>query len=264
MNSLIIKTVAPVLMASALAASNLPGNLPLPVQPAAQQQVAKTMPQDLGVSFAGYEQNLSQYYSSPLFQSFQSNQPDERDFSLPGEEPAVQDNLFKPYTETVNGVKVVFVGKGISYPVENGYTGSIASAKVSDYIPLIKKYSAQYNLDPAIPAAIMMIESGGNPHAVSDKGALGIMQIMPDTASAWGLSDPFNPDENIKTAIEILSSYYRVYNGNLALVAAAYNAGSGAVGQYNGIPPYQETQSYVQAFRRWYDYYRNMLGESGV
>ncbi len=181
-----------------------------------------------------------------------------KQLSLPNPKHASQSNQDDsfPFTKTVNGVEVVFIGKNEYYPVSNGYTGNLAMESIKKYGTLLKKYSSQYDLDPAIPLAIMKIESGGNPNAVSDKGALGIMQITKDTATQWGLSDPLNPGDNIKTAIKILHYYYTIYNGNMALMAAAYNAGIGAVSKYGGVPKYAETQNYVKNFNIWYLYYK--------
>lgn len=187
------------------------------------------------------------------------NQPAPLDQSTNQSTAQSQITPFTPFTKNVNGVNVVYVGTDEYYPVKSGYSGNLALASIKNYFPLVKEYSAQYNLNPSIPLAIMRIESGGNPEAVSDKGALGIMQITKPTASEWGLTDPLNPDESIKTGIKILHYYYSLYNGNLSLTAAAYNAGCGAVAKYNGVPNYGETQNYVIQFNFWYTYYNSSL-----
>lgn len=110
-----------------------------------------------------------------------------------------------------------------------------------------------YSLDPELLAAIASVESGGNSSAVSPKGAQGLMQLMPATASRFRVLDPFDPISNTLGAARFISylRQFRIENGdgaNLSLVEllAAYNAGEGAIQKYNGIPPYPETQEYVR------------------
>jgi hypothetical protein len=104
-----------------------------------------------------------------------------------------------------------------------------------------------YALDPALIAAIAQVESGDDPKAVSPRGAIGLMQLMPHTAARFGVTDPADPIENLLGAPRFLS-YLRRSSGAWTLpeVLAAYNAGQGAVTRYGGIPPYAETQSYVR------------------
>ncbi|MGD0152370.1 MAG: lytic transglycosylase domain-containing protein [Thermacetogeniaceae bacterium] len=103
---------------------------------------------------------------------------------------------------------------------------------------------SKYNLDPALLKAIAAAESSFDPNAVSAQGASGLMQIMPDTASSLGV-DPRNPGQSILGAAKYLRALIDDFQGNLQLAIAAYNAGPGAVKKYNGIPPYKETQDYV-------------------
>jgi hypothetical protein len=110
-----------------------------------------------------------------------------------------------------------------------------------------------YSLDPDLLAAIAKIESGGNPTAVSPKGAQGLMQLMPATAARFRVHDPFDPVSNTLGAARFISflRQYRIENGagdslSLPEMIAAYNAGEGAVQKYGGIPPYPETQDYVR------------------
>ncbi len=102
----------------------------------------------------------------------------------------------------------------------------------------------EYNISPALLKAVASAESGLNPDAVSSAGAVGLMQIMPDTARQLGV-DPSDPVQSIQGAAKYLRSLLDQFNGNASLAIAAYNAGPEAVLQYNGIPPYKETQDYV-------------------
>lgn len=110
--------------------------------------------------------------------------------------------------------------------------------------PLFLSAAGRYGIPPQLLAAVAQAESGFNPNAVSSAGAEGIMQLMPGTAAGLGV-DPFNPAQAIDAAAQLLSGYISQF-GSVPLALAAYNAGPGAVERYGGIPPYAQTQSYVQ------------------
>ena len=106
--------------------------------------------------------------------------------------------------------------------------------------------SEKYGIDDSLVKAVIYTESYFNPNATSKKGASGLMQLMPATAEKYGVSDLYNPHQNIVAGIKHLRYLQTLFPDNLKHVLAAYNAGENAVNKYNGIPPYRETQGYVK------------------
>lgn len=124
------------------------------------------------------------------------------------------------------------------------------------YVDSIRAASVEYGVNEAFLRAIIHAESAFNPRAMSIKGAQGLMQLMPGTAGDMGVLDAFNTDQNIRGGARYLGLMLHNFNGNEQLAAAAYNAGPGAVQKYGGVPPYAETQVYVQrvaALRKRYE-----------
>jgi hypothetical protein len=111
---------------------------------------------------------------------------------------------------------------------------------------LIKKYAQHYGVDPRLVQAMIRQESGFNATAVSPKGAMGLMQLMPETAASLGVEDPFNLDQNLRGGIRFLKLCLNRFNQNLPLALAAYNAGPGRVVEHQGMPPFKETHTYVK------------------
>jgi soluble lytic murein transglycosylase-like protein len=111
---------------------------------------------------------------------------------------------------------------------------------------IVERQSAEHGVSSALVRAVIHQESGEDPSAVSEAGAMGLMQLMPGTADAYGIDDPFDPEQNVAGGTALLADLLRQYHGNVKLALAAYNAGSGAVAKYHGIPPYAETQAYVK------------------
>lgn len=121
------------------------------------------------------------------------------------------------------------------------------------YAQEISDAADRYGVAPTLVQSIIRAESAFNPWAVSRKGARGLMQLMPGTASALGVRDSFNPAQNIDGGVRHLRSLIDRYGGNLPLALAAYNAGAQAVDWYRGIPPYPETQQYVRRILSLYE-----------
>jgi len=112
---------------------------------------------------------------------------------------------------------------------------------------LVQEHANLHSLRPELVRAVIQIESGFDPRALSPKGAMGLMQLMPDTARRFGVRNPWDPEQNIRGGTRYLRQLLDQYQGNEELALAAYNAGSGAVARYGGrVPPYRETRDYVR------------------
>lgn len=114
------------------------------------------------------------------------------------------------------------------------------------YDKLIERVARAQGLDADLLRAVIETESNYDPNAISDKGAVGLMQLMPETAKDMGVSDPFHPAENLVAGARHLRRLIEKYQGQLKLALSAYNAGEKAVDRYKGIPPFPETQEYVK------------------
>lgn len=117
---------------------------------------------------------------------------------------------------------------------------------------VVGKVSPQYEVDPQLVLAFIAVESGFNPRAVSPKNAQGLMQLIPETARRFRVKDAFNEEDNIKGGVRYLQWLLAFFRGDVALVAAAYNAGERAVEKYKGIPPFPETRDYVRRISALY------------
>jgi hypothetical protein len=129
---------------------------------------------------------------------------------------------------------------------------AVALVKVAELETAVRKYARQHGVDEDLVWAVMRQESGFNPRAISPKGAMGLMQLMPGTASSMGVADPFDMEQNIAGGIKYLEKCLRQFNQDVSLALAAYNAGPQNVVKYQGCPPFPETRQYVMAVLQTY------------
>jgi soluble lytic murein transglycosylase-like protein len=126
---------------------------------------------------------------------------------------------------------------------------------------LVEEAARRYGLDPALVDAVVRTESGYDPSATSPAGAMGLMQLMPATARALGVADPYDPVQNVHGGVRYLRGLVDRF-GDVTLALAAYNAGPGAVARHGGVPPYPETRAYVERVLRAWQRARVDLGGS--
>lgn len=124
--------------------------------------------------------------------------------------------------------------------------GQLVPVPSADLEPLIQRQSDSQNLDPKLVKAVIQVESGYNHKALSNKGAMGLMQLMPDTASLFNVRNAFDPEENLRAGTRYLRQLLDRFAGRVELALAGYNAGPGAVEKHRGVPPYAETRDYVK------------------
>lgn len=150
-------------------------------------------------------------------------------------------------------------------PESRGTGGApLPSGALTPYAEIISRASRETRVEPELIEAVIMAESGGDPNALSRVGAMGLMQLMPDTAQALGITNPWDPAENILGGTRHLAGLLKAAptwpaeDGTppIWLAVAAYNAGEGAVRKYRGIPPYPETQGYVVTVASYYEGFR--------
>lgn len=163
---------------------------------------------------------------------------------------------YKPKTDPME-----LSGNAIKNPVEYDTRVLINQGikKNSAFYPIILKASSRYQVDPNLVRAIIMAESGFNPSAVSKKGAKGLMQLMPKTAQQLGITDSFNPEHNIDGGVRYFKQLLDRFNGETELALAAYNAGSRYVRQYQGVPPFKDTQCYIEKVLSYYQSYSRQI-----
>ncbi|MGA9508947.1 MAG: lytic transglycosylase domain-containing protein [Candidatus Sulfotelmatobacter sp.] len=134
--------------------------------------------------------------------------------------------------------------------VAANFRGTLTTA--ADIDNAIEQAAARHNVDPNLVRAVVKVESNFNPNAVSRKGAMGLMQLMPSTARQLKVNNPFDPEQNVDAGVRHLKQLLESYGGDIKLTLAAYNAGAGAVARSSGVPRYAETQNYVRRITNLY------------
>jgi len=134
----------------------------------------------------------------------------------------------------------------------------------TSYDYLILRMAKEYGVDPALVKAVVHAESAFNPYATSHKGASGLMQLMPGTAEEYGVTDIYDPVQNIRAGVRYLRDLLSRYDDKHTLAVAAYNAGPEAVQRYRGIPPFSETQDYVKKVLRFKKLYTQVGWADGI
>jgi TPR repeat protein len=124
----------------------------------------------------------------------------------------------------------------------------------------VNRLAPRFGLDPKLVTAVIAVESAFQVDAVSPKNAQGLMQLIPETATRFGVDRPLDTDQNLRGGMGYLRWLLQRFGGDVTLAAAAYNAGEGAVERYGGVPPYPETEDYVQKIRRYYGERRHPIG----
>lgn len=158
------------------------------------------------------------------------------------------------YTDAPMGKKTEKVLKEKYSEVQTKETTSGAGRTYNEYV---RKAASKYSLEPDLIHAVIKTESNGNHRAVSRKGAMGLMQLMPGTASDLNVSNPFNPEENIEGGARYLRYLLEKFNGDMTLALAAYNAGPKTVEKYGSVPPIYETRQYVKKVYSLYNGKKN-------
>lgn len=157
----------------------------------------------------------------------------------------IDENGVTCYTDAPAGKKNQKIVAKSKKLIPEKRTPGKSAAVSADYSSYIQKSARKYEIEPELIHAVIRTEFNGNNRAVSKKGAMGLMQLMPSTANDMNVSNPFNPEENIEGGTRYLRYLIEKFNGNLTLAIAAYNSGPKTVEKYGSVPPISETRQYV-------------------
>jgi hypothetical protein len=157
----------------------------------------------------------------------------------------VDDNGVTCYTDAPLGKKNQRIITEKSTLKEPEGKSKLMNIAKTDYSSYVQKSAQKYDIEPELIHAVIRTESNGNQRAISKKGAIGLMQLMPSTASDMNVGNPYNPEENIEGGTRYLKYLLGKFNGNLTLALAAYNSGPKTVERYGSVPPITETRQYV-------------------
>ena len=146
--------------------------------------------------------------------------------------------------------------RSASRPVRYRSAG-YAARDMKKFEPIIDTFAEEYGVDKALVKAMIHVESGYNPSAVSPKGAVGLMQLMPETARGLSVVNSFDPVQNIRGGVRYMRFLLDSFGGNVRLALAAYNAGPSKVNRYGGVPPYGETHNYIAGVMNYRERYRS-------
>lgn len=161
---------------------------------------------------------------------------------------------------SVRTIKYSFIESCFACGAKPGVNFGTLRLNTIAYQQEISAAAREFGVDEAVVRAIIHAESSFNPLALSHAGAQGLMQLMPPTARRFGVSNSYDAGQNIRGGVQYLSWLLKRFNGNLTLAAAGYNAGEGAVDRHGGVPPYKETQRYVERVAVLADRYRGVVG----
>jgi len=170
---------------------------------------------------------------------------------------------YTPPPSSLPSFKIIRPGESLPAPKSTPSLSPRASERASEYASLIELTAARYGIPSALLHAVIRVESGYNPTATSPKGAVGLMQLMPGTAKRYGVTDRTDPADNLNGGAHYLSDLLKMFNQEVSLALAGYNAGENAVIRYgNTIPPYRETKNYVAQIMALYR--RHLLNATNV